>query len=130
MKAALTVWENRISPVFDVSREALIVEVENRAVVHQERFAIPARTALDKISRLKEKGVEVLICGAISEPLYRELTFQQITVNGFVVGPIDEVLQALIDGTLDDERFLMPGCGTHRGNGRLRKRNRCRNNPC
>ncbi len=33
MKAALRVWDGRISSVFDVSREALCLTFENRAVL-------------------------------------------------------------------------------------------------
>jgi hypothetical protein len=29
MKMALTVWENRISPVFDAARMLLVVEIDN-----------------------------------------------------------------------------------------------------
>ena len=122
MKAALTVWENRISPVFDVSREALIVEIKDHLVVSREQFKISGRTALDKISWLKHKDVEALICGAISESLYRELRFHQMSVNGFVVGAVEEVIHAFVHGTLGDERFLMPGCRRLQSGGRRRNR--------
>lgn len=118
MKAALTVWEDRISPVFDVSREALIIEVNNREVVHRERCAISAVSALAKITWFLEHNVNALICGAISEALYREFQFHQMTVNGFIAGNVDDVIEAFLTGSIEDERFLMPGCRRH-----LRSRN-------
>ena len=45
MKAALTVWDGRISPVFDVSREALVLTIENGAVVARCRENIETPTA-------------------------------------------------------------------------------------
>lgn len=116
MKAALTIWEDRISPVFDVSREALIVEIENSKTVSRERFSIPASGAMEKIHWFVDKEVDALICGAISEALFREFQFYRMTVNGFIAGRVDDIIEALLKGVLDEERFLMPGC----------RRNRCR----
>ena len=110
MKAALTVWDGRVSPVFDVSREAVILTIANGAVGGRSTENIEAPTAALKIERLLVLGVETLICGAISEPLHRELTLRGVTVFGFVAGEIDEVVQALIADTLPAPALSMPGC--------------------
>jgi predicted Fe-Mo cluster-binding NifX family protein len=57
-----------------------------------------------------ELGVETLICGAISEPVHRELTVRGVKVLRFVAGEIDEVVQAFIAGTLPAPALSMPGC--------------------
>ena len=66
MKMALTVWGNRISPVFDAAHMLLVVEVENTKIISRryEPFypELPTRLAL----RLAEMNVATLICGAIS----------------------------------------------------------------
>lgn len=123
MKAALTVWDNRISPVFDVSREALIIDVVHREVVHRESCVISASSALGKITWFLDKKVNALICGAISEALYREFIFNQMTVNGFIAGNVEDVIEALIKGSIDDEKFLMPGCRHHQKNRNQHRRN-------
>jgi predicted Fe-Mo cluster-binding NifX family protein len=110
MKAALTVWDGRISPVFDVSREAVILTIEKGVVSARRTENIEAPTAALKIEKLIELGVDTLICGAISEPLHRELTLRGVKVLGFVAGEIDEVMQALIAGTLPASALSMPGC--------------------
>ena len=110
MKAALTVWDGRISPVFDVSREAVILTIEKGVVSARRTENIEAPTAALKIEKLIELGVDTLICGAISEPLHRELTLRGVKVFGFVAGEIDEVMQALIAGTLPASALSMPGC--------------------
>jgi predicted Fe-Mo cluster-binding NifX family protein len=110
MKAALTVWDGRVSPVFDVSREAVILTITNRAVGVRSTENIEAPTAALKIERLIVLGVDTLICGAISEPLHRELTLRGVKVFGFVAGEIDEVVQALIAGALPASALSMPGC--------------------
>lgn len=110
MKAALTVWDGRMSPVFDVSREALLLTIESGSVAARcvENIATP--TAALKLDRLTELGVETLICGAISEPLHYELTTRGVNVIGFVAGEIDEVVETFLAGTLPTPALSMPGC--------------------
>jgi predicted Fe-Mo cluster-binding NifX family protein len=122
MKAALTVWEDRISPVFDVSREALIIEVVNRQVVNRELSAISAASILEKINWFLDRNVDALICGAISESLYREFQFHRMTVKGFVAGTVNDVIEAFVKDELHEDRFLMPGCGRHSGKTNRRQR--------
>jgi predicted Fe-Mo cluster-binding NifX family protein len=127
--AALTVWEGRISPVFDVSREAEVVTIESGVVTARRRESIDAPTAELKVDRLVGLGVESLICGAISEPLRRELTTRGVSVLGFVAGDLDEVVETFLAGALPNAALSMPGCcgrqrrfrgGRGRGPGRPR----------
>ena len=110
MKAALTVWDGRMSPVFDVSREALILTIVNGAVVARSIESIETPTATLKIDRLIELKVETLVCGAISEPLHHELTTKGVKVIGFVAGEIDDVVESFLAGTLPTPALSMPGC--------------------
>ena len=134
MTAALAVWDGRVSPVFDVSREVLVLAIEDGFVSTRRNVRIDAPTAALRADRLKEVGVETLICGALSEDLHRELTARGVRVIGFVAGEIDEVLAAFLAGQLRGAAFSMPGCcgrqsrfrggrgGTgRRGNGRGRR---------
>jgi len=118
MKAALTVWEGRVSPVFDVSREALVLTIEKGDVGARSHESIATPTAANKIDRLVEMGVQTVICGAISEPLQHELTVRGVKVIGFVAGEIDEVVKSFLAGTLPTPLLSMPGC--------CRKQNRFR----
>jgi predicted Fe-Mo cluster-binding NifX family protein len=110
MKAALTVWQGRVSPVFDVSREVLVLTIEDGAVGPRSTESIDTPTAAKKIDRLVEMGVETLICGAISEPLHHELTVRGVKVIGFVAGEIAEVVEGFLAGTLPTPLLSMPGC--------------------
>jgi predicted Fe-Mo cluster-binding NifX family protein len=110
MKAALTVWEGRVSPVFDVSREALVLTIENGAVGARSHESIDTPSAANKIDRLVEMGVQTVICGAISEPLQHELTVRGLKVIAFVAGEIDDVVASFLAGTLPTPLLSMPGC--------------------
>ena len=139
MKIGLTVWNGWISPVFDVCREALVLEIDDGDIVSMNRVGLDTATPLQKIERLVELGVDTLICGAISEAVHTEARHRGLTVAGFVTGQIDRVVQAFISGGLPTPEFSMPGCrGTRRrfrggqntgycagrGRGRKDKRNR------
>ena len=108
MKAAVTVWDGRVSPVFDVSREAVVLTTENGVVTARCRQSIALPTASLRIDRLTAAGVQILICGAISKPCRRELAARGVTVLGFVSGELEEVVRAFMEGSLPKER-AMPG---------------------
>jgi predicted Fe-Mo cluster-binding NifX family protein len=99
-----------MSPVFDVSREALILTIENGVVAARSMENIETPTPALKPDRLVELGVETLICGAISEPLNHELTARGMRVIGFVAGEIEDVLKSYLAGTLPTPALSMPGC--------------------
>jgi len=51
-----------------------------------------------------------MVCGAISRPLQCLVASCGITVIPFVAGDLQEVIQAWLDGRIEDELFAMPGC--------------------
>lgn len=111
MKVALTIWGARISPVFDVSRELMVLTIHGSVigVPRRERLEVP--TADLRVERLTALGIDTLVCGAISGRLHRALASRGVRVIGFVTGDADEVLRALVAGTLPAPAFTMPGCG-------------------
>ncbi len=115
MKAAITVWEDRVAPVFDVSGEILIIELASGRILSRERAALVGQEGTEKILKISQLGVEVLICGAISRFLQDLVVAHSIYVIPFVSGNAEEVLEAWIAGRLDRDEFLMPGyCKRHR----------------
>jgi predicted Fe-Mo cluster-binding NifX family protein len=127
MKTAITVFNERVAPVFDVAGQVLVVDIEQDRIVHEEIVDISAAQAGDKMARLKQLGVGQIICGAISRPMQAEVEAQGIRVAGFVAGNVRDILQAFIENRLDNATFAMPGCrgkGWGRGCGR---QHQCRN---
>ncbi len=110
MKAAFTIWRGRISPVFDVSRQVLILEIENGRVMGEEQERLPEGHPALKLDQLVERGVEALICGAVSGPVADMASAYGIHVIPFVAGEITNVKDAYLTGTLQGEKFYMPGC--------------------
>ncbi|MFH1992961.1 MAG: NifB/NifX family molybdenum-iron cluster-binding protein [Pseudomonadota bacterium] len=128
MRVAVAVWKDRISPVFDVSRDILVLDIENGIITgkHGERFA--SDNSAHKLTRLAELRVQKLICGAISQPLADMLTSNGIKTLSFIAGGIEEVIAAYLAGNLPNPALSMPGCCSRRrrsrrevGLGRYRK---------
>jgi len=107
---ALSVWLGRISPVFDVAKNLLLVSVDGQESVGRELRPIGPLDMPGRARRVSELGVDVLICGAISRPLESLLTAAGVRVLPQTCGPVEEVLKAFLAGRLDDGAFLMPGC--------------------
>ncbi len=121
MKIAVSIWGSRVSPVFDVARRLLLVDVEGANEVGREEIGIEETQPSLRAKRLAELGVSTLICGAISTPVETLVTSEGMRVVGHVCGPVEEVLSAFLAGRLGDA-FLMPGCCGRR----QRNRGRCR----
>ncbi len=123
MKAAVTVWEGRISPVLDTARSLVVADIEAGGWTSQHEEIFPDDAPQEKVSRLCALGVEVLVCGAVSRPLAELISSSGIRLVPFVSGGLDEILTALADERLPDPAFSMPGCGCRQGH-RFRGRHR------
>jgi predicted Fe-Mo cluster-binding NifX family protein len=111
MKVARTVWEGRISPLFDAARELLGADIEDRGVINRRHEPIRPQSTMRVVESLAEQGVTVLICGAISEVPAGMMEAAGITLIAFVAGSVEDVLGALAKGRSLIPAFSMPGCG-------------------
>jgi len=117
MKVALTVWENRISPLFDCARMLLIVEIVDRTETSRHFESFHYESPFSRAVKLSDMKIEVLICGAVSSQFANIIETYGIRIIPFVAGAVDEVLDAYLARGLCDSRFLMPGCKTRHDNG-------------
>jgi predicted Fe-Mo cluster-binding NifX family protein len=123
MKIAIPIWNDSVSSAFDFSHTLLLVELENGREARRSEMPSPARSISEKANQLKTLGADVLICGAISRPLASLVRASGIKVLPYVVGQIDEILEAYLTGRLVQPQFILPGSwpGARRG-----FRRRCR----
>jgi len=117
MRIALPVWQDRISPVFDVAGQLLLVDVADGCEIMRDAKMLNAATPEARIAHLRELGVETLICGGISQPLELGLADHGIRVTARVCGNVEEILAAFLAGRLRESRFAMPGCCGRRRQG-------------
>jgi predicted Fe-Mo cluster-binding NifX family protein len=114
MKMALTVWENRISPVFDAAQMLLVVEIENNEIISRHYEPIYPEFTTRLAGRLAEMNVAVLICGAISEMPANILEANGIKLVPFITGDAGEIIDAYVKDVPFMPAFSMPGCGRKR----------------
>lgn len=116
MRLVIPVREGRISPVFDVARRLLLVEViGGEASFTHERPVL----RLDVVAMVAELRADVVVCGAISRDLEERLLANGVEVVAEVRGAAPDVTRAYLEGSLGQPRFSMPG--TH---GRRRRPHR------
>ena len=110
MRVAIPTWIARVSPVFDVAKHLLLVDLDGEAEAGRREAAIEDTELGARARRVVKLGVDVLICGAISARLEAMLVSSGVRVIPHICGATEEVLQAFVRGRLPDEAFLMPGC--------------------
>ena len=110
MRVAVTVWEDRISPVFDASRRLWIAEMENGQITRQSNLIFDPEHPADLANTLDQLEVPVLIGGAISQVPANTITAGGITLISFITGDVNRVLRAYAKGQSLAPDFVMPGC--------------------
>ncbi|MEW6261213.1 MAG: NifB/NifX family molybdenum-iron cluster-binding protein [Thermodesulfobacteriota bacterium] len=110
MKAAISVWNDRIAPVFDVARKVLLVDMDKGSAMNCWEAYFLSETDEGKAKQLRELDVDVLICGAVSRYLETTLVNAGIQVIGFVAGEANEIIDSWLSGDFHQQDYAMPGC--------------------
>jgi len=110
MKVGVPVWMGRVSPVLDVSGRLLVLEVDDGVEQDRHEVMLDPGEPLQRSADLAGQGLEVLICGALSEVLRSLLVDRGVRIASGVCGAVDEVVQAFLTGRLGEAAFRMPGC--------------------
>jgi len=109
MKLAVPVWEGRVSHVFDFARKAIVVDLDGRIDSGRREVALLEQGPA-KIVRLRQLGVDTLICGAVSRPLASLTSACGIRLLPYVTGTVEDVIEAFKNGQLGSPQFVQPGC--------------------
>ena len=118
MRAAFSTWNGRIAPVFDTAPRITVIDAESRRVVRRAEETLPGGLPTERVMRLTDLGVPLLVCGAISWQVDAMVRAAGIRVVSFIAGTLDEVVAAWLAGKVEREAaFAMPGCRGRRGRG-------------
>ncbi|HOV63892.1 MAG TPA: NifB/NifX family molybdenum-iron cluster-binding protein, partial [Spirochaetia bacterium] len=99
-KLAVTVWNNRIAPVFDVAGRVLVTDVEDGGLANERLMDLQGQSASEKLGFLSALGVGHIICGAISREAFFLARMLGMDVMPFVAGEVETVLSGWLSGTL------------------------------
>ena len=118
MKVAIPIRDGRVSPVFDVATRLMVVDFAGGEPGERSEFSIRESGGEVRAGLLRELGVKILICGAISNHTARIIERCGIDLRPWVIGEIDDVIDAYTTCSLDTDGFIMPGCRRGQGGGR------------
>lgn len=106
MRLAVPIWQGRVSPLLDVARRLVVVDVIGGEAAFTKLYPLggPNRERI-----VSELGIDVLICGAVSRELEEKLVASGVEVVAEIRGKFEEVVRAHAEGRLIQPRFLMPG---------------------
>jgi predicted Fe-Mo cluster-binding NifX family protein len=122
-RIAVGTWRGRVSTTLDFAGSLLVADMAGGEVLARREASLGTAVPQLIAMRLEQMGAEVVICGAISRCLARNLELRGIRVIPLVSGAVEEVLQAFAEDRLTDGSFLMAGCRPDtRGVGRCRRR--------
>ncbi len=110
MKIAVTVWDDKIAPVFDSARTLLIVDIKNERINTISYHPFDPKFTARLTEELNHLGIDVFICGAISEIHSTLIEACRIQLISFMSGNVTQILEAFAKGNPLAPSFLMPGC--------------------
>ncbi len=119
MKIAIPLFNKRISPRFDCAQDFLLAVVENGEVIEHEKLSATRWTSLERVEKLNDLSVDIVICGGIDNVSARRLNFYRVRICSWVTGRAEDALQSLIKGELEPGIMVGPG-GRRRGRWRFR----------
>ena len=96
MKVAVTVWNNRISPLFDATRTLIILDIQHGVVNERYRVSVDCTSPFSRAANLSEMGINTLICGGVSDFFAKLIEARNIKIIPFVAGRVDEVIDAYL----------------------------------
>src|SRR5210317_407643 len=100
MKVAVPTFGDRVSPRFDCAVSLLVATLENGEILERRILDASQWAPRERINRLVELGVDVVICGGIDCWSAESLRSVGVSLVGSVAGTIDESLTALLRGEL------------------------------
>lgn len=111
MKVVLPVWQGQVSSVFGFAHKLLIIELENGGEKGRQETVLVEQSGPERTATLKQLGVGVLICGAISRLLAEMINGLGIQVLPFVAGSTEQIINAYKTGRLSQPQYTLPVFG-------------------
>lgn len=110
MKVAITIWDEKVSPVFDAAHSILIADINNNILKNIAYKSFNPQFEARLIEKLNHLHIDVFICGAISQAHSTLIEANGIQLIPFISGSVNEILESFARGNSLVPAFLMPGC--------------------
>ena len=114
MRIAISIWDEKISPVLDTASKLLVIENKTDRETARFETHLPEQNIPRRCSFIRDLNIDVLICGAVSRQMSGMLTSSGIKLISEISGPVEAVVDAYFRGKLLQEEFFMPGRRSNR----------------
>ena len=114
MRIGITVYNDRVSPLFDAATVLEVFILNDGTIETRETLKLGTTTPLDRADELAQAAIDILICGAVSNPYAQAIRTRGVQLLPFHAGPTDEIIDAFSKNRLETRRYKMPGCGRRR----------------
>ncbi len=109
MKIAIPSRENRVSPVLDSAENFIVIDVENNGAVSKDSTTLVAMNLWHRVGQIAKLGLDVLICGSVTQSLLENLSVTKVKIIPNVCGDVDTILNDYLAGKDIRKTFKMPG---------------------
>ncbi len=120
IKIAVAIFGSRISPRFDCAPSMLIAERDRDRIIKRREIHTEGLTALERIKRLRQLQIKVLICGGIDKHSVQMIEALDIMIYSWITGEYEDGLTCFLNGKLASGNIMGPG-GISRGRWRFRR---------
>jgi predicted Fe-Mo cluster-binding NifX family protein len=111
MRVAIPLWQGRVSPVFDEASRILLIDVfQNKEQQRKEEY-LPDQNPFERARWLPKLGVDLLVCGMISQTQQAAISAAGIRIIPCICGSMEEVVAAILEDRVECSELRMPGCG-------------------
>ncbi len=107
---AIPVFRSRVAPVLNWCSRVFIISEDAAGEMQGRELILDEMNGFERLRALREEGVNILICGALSPDLFSYGRVLGLHIIPGVAGFIDEVLAAFRERKLDQPHLRLPGC--------------------
>ncbi len=100
VRIAVPEFLGRVSPILEQSRNFVIFTVDEGKIVGRERASNPDPSLAGLLEFLKEKKVDLMLCGSLLPQTFHLLSLHNIAVIWGAVGGIDEAISSFLAGVI------------------------------
>ena len=93
MKIVLAMFDDRISPRFDVAPRMSVYRIEGDKITHNKDIFCEEWTEMERVYKLKDLQVDILVCGAITSNSCEILRNNGTSVIPWVIGVAEKFLK-------------------------------------
>ncbi|MEK6535924.1 MAG: hypothetical protein AABZ63_00350 [Actinomycetota bacterium] len=109
MKVMIAIFRNDVAPRFDLTVEAVFVQLENGSIIGEPRELLLSEPSGDELCGLAvSEAADLVICGGIDEVHYEYLNWKKIRIIDGIIGPYQVALELLLQDRLAPNA-IMPG---------------------